>query len=78
MSDSSSYQPVSCALHSQLELLAMQRKTCSVRFTQHNVETGISGIIRDILIRNKAEFVLIESAGGQIHEIRLDNLLHIE
>ena len=72
---STNYQPVSCELHSEIELHAM-------RGTQVKIETTTSDIpligrIIDVSIHDKAEYVILMSDSEQTQEIRLDRILRI-
>lgn len=67
------YQPVSCQLHSEIELHAMHG-------TRLSIETASSGIpvigrIMDVTIHDKAEYVVLKTSNGQTQEIRLDQIL---
>ena len=65
------YKPVSCALHSEYELLAMQRATITLQ-----LQTGesLSGVISDITTRAGEEFLLFTPHNGTRIEIRLDQI----
>ena len=64
------YHPVSCSLHSELELAAMHRTKLDITTT----DGRYSGHISDIVVKNSAEFLLLEDGSGETHEIRLDSI----
>ena len=66
------YTPVSCAQHSEYELMAMHRK----RVTLHFVESDrrVVGRIVDIFTHNSAEYMVLMLDDNQRKEIRLDSI----
>ncbi|MBF0257151.1 MAG: transcriptional antiterminator, Rof [Gammaproteobacteria bacterium] len=64
------YRPVSCALHSELEL-AIMRQT---RLRLSTAKGEISGRPLDLLIREGAEYLLLQDDHGQEHSLRLDQI----
>ena len=70
----SDYRPVGCDLHSELELLAMQREAVLVEWVdpdQGQVESR--GVVIDIEIVDRAECLVLD-VGDQRLRIRLDRL----
>jgi len=68
-----SYQPVSCDLHSELELSIMQGKNLHIQFFQDEdlLTTKVKPV--DIVSRKgQGEFLLAVDESGQGFEIRLD------
>jgi transcriptional antiterminator Rof (Rho-off) len=72
---SDNYQPVSCQLHSEIELFAM--KGISVKIETGSAELPLIGRIIDISIHDKAEYIIVKTASQQTLEIRLDRILGI-
>ncbi len=76
MSDAS-YRPISCSLHSEYELLAMR---CAPVTVHYRDETGAGhhfrGRIVDLLTRDGAEFMRLESERGTL-EVRLDRIVRL-
>ena len=68
------YQPISCQLHSEYELLAMHRTP--VRVSLAGRDSPLLGIIIDIKARNGAEFLLLKSDNKET-ELRLDSITEI-
>lgn len=79
------YQPVSCDLHSRLELAILRRQTLTLRWQESEAGTadpptdGIhSATLRllDIYTRDGAEWLEVEPLdGGTVFRLRLDQLL---
>jgi Rho-binding antiterminator len=68
------YQPISCDFHSELELLALRRIVCPIRYLGEQGSTiEIEACISDLYTRNGEEFLLLP--GGR--EIRLDRLISV-
>ncbi len=83
MNDSDSYQPVSCAMHSELELAIMHGKYLTVYYTaadNRGVESSEQIIEikpRDVITRGdneRGEFLVGADKSGKPVEIRLDNI----
>lgn len=71
---STTYRPISCDFHSELELLALRRQPVEIRYRDEDEkETIILDSIHDLYTRNGEEFLLLP--GG--HEIRLDRLISV-
>lgn len=67
---SDTYQPVSCQLHSELELFATRGQTVNIQTV--STDDLISGRIIDITIQDRAEFLVLKTGDGQTSKIRLD------
>ncbi|MEJ1296100.1 MAG: Rho-binding antiterminator [Candidatus Sedimenticola sp. (ex Thyasira tokunagai)] len=66
------YQPISCKLHSEYELLAIRQKTVYLQLAGKHER--LMGKILDIYTRERVEYLLLETASGDSHEIRLDSI----
>ena len=65
------YQPISCNFYDELEALATLRKNCEIVYRNEQEELNTtSGIIKDLYIREKVEYLLLDHG----MEIRLDRL----
>lgn len=74
MSDSAQYQPISCALHSEYELLAMHRSAVEVIYQD---QIRLKGIVTDIRTSQGAEYMRLETEENDIVQIRLDKIMKI-
>ena len=73
------YQPIDCALHSELELLAM--RGTRVRFILGDNSGGKSatiGRVRDLFCRESAEYLLLVDDQEVEREVRLDRIVFFE
>ncbi len=72
----SPYQPVSCALHSELEAAAQLGETVAIHAA---AETGPPrvwrGRVLDVYARTGAEYLTLATAGGERLTLRLDQVL---
>lgn len=66
------YRPISCALHSEYELLAMHRTAVEVQIIKS--DELYSGKVIDILTRGGAEYMVLQVVGGENRELRLDTV----
>jgi transcriptional antiterminator Rof (Rho-off) len=73
------YRPIACALHDEYEIAIMHKTTLSIRWSD---DTGVQHLAiilaKDILVKDKQEFLLAETQDGKELSIRLDKitLLH--
>ena len=72
---SNDYQPVSCQLHSEIELHAMHGTRVKIKTDAS--DPPVTGQIIDVVIHDKAEYVIINMGSGQSKEIRLDKIINI-
>lgn len=68
----SDYTPISCAHHSEYELLAMQRQRVELQIRESSER--ITGIVVDIVARSGAEYMVLTVDGGTSVEVRLDHI----
>ena len=78
MTDTSSYHPISCEIHSELELAAMRNEPVllTVSNPENHSELTYTAIIRDFIVQDKAEYAKIVIDGEQ-SLIRLDHIIAI-
>jgi len=68
------YQPVSCELHSQFELLAMHGTPCRLKLKSAQKPEILTGQITDIITRDKAEYLILKDSEGKTRQVRLDDI----
>ena len=79
MTDQSQYNPVSCDIHSQLELFIMHKKKLHVEYIQNDDTMKQIVTPYDIVTRkDKGEYLLATDDSEQNLEIRLDALRHFQ
>ncbi len=70
-----SYQPVSCDLHSQYELAIMHKNKLALTWlTDEQVKTTSNVFAIDVQTKNKAEYLIAESIDKKKLCIRLDHI----
>ena len=70
------YNPVSCDLHSQYELLIMHHDRITVHYRDPvNQSQHISGLAHDLYTRNGEEFIVIQPDRDAALHIRLDRII---
>ncbi len=74
------YLPISCDFHSELELFALRQQPVNITYLNFAEPTGASGeeiticaAIKDLYTRNGEEFLLLPDGS----EIRLDQLVSV-
>jgi Rho-binding antiterminator len=68
------YQPISCDLHSEYELLAMHRTPVTVQYVDdEGAEQHFQGSVTDVFTREGAEYMKLEAEEGML-EVRLDRI----
>ncbi len=73
------YQPVSCQLHSELELIIMHKKTIQIQVKSDSGMLAKTIMPFDIISRSgTGEFLLAEDNNRKKLEIRLDQILQYE
>ena len=74
-----SYQPVSCRLHSELELIIMHKQTIQLRLKSQSGSRLETIIPYDIISRTGVgEFLLAKDSKQNKLEIRLDQIRHFK
>ncbi len=69
------YQPVSCDLHSQYELLAQHRATVTIHYQdEQGAEQHFHGRVVDVYTHDGAEFMKLENEAGETLTVRLDRI----
>jgi len=67
------YIPISCNLYDEFEALATLGKQVHIHYDLDQIRTCVEGFIKDFRIRNKVEYMILESG----LEIRLDHLISV-
>ncbi|HEX8350791.1 MAG TPA: hypothetical protein VF598_12585 [Hymenobacter sp.] len=72
----SAYTPISCSFYDELEALATKHQSCTLVYRTEPDSPPITyqGIIKDLYIREKAEYLQLVDG----FEIRLDTLLAVD
>lgn len=79
MTGNKPYTPVSCSMHSELELLIMHNSLVNMRWLDDN-GTIYSGVVKptDVQTRCGEEFLLFYDNREQLQQVRLDRIQHLE
>jgi len=73
------YQPISCALHDEYEIAIMHKKYLSVRWQDDSGELHADIVLpKDILVKNKEEFLIAADQNNKELCIRLDKIFLLE
>ena len=73
------YQPIACALHDEYEIAVMHKKTISIKWTDDNGERHTEKVLaKDILVKNKEEFLVAKTQDNKVHCLRLDKITLLE
>jgi transcriptional antiterminator Rof (Rho-off) len=73
------YQPIPCALHDQYEIAIMHKKHLRIRWSNDEGEPYSETILpKDILVKDKQEFLLADGKDGEALCIRLDKITILE
>jgi len=71
----SDYRPITCAVHEGYQLAAMRRERLRVRGRDAaGAPLQLIGAAVDVYARQGEEFLVLEGAGGERLEIRLDRI----
>lgn len=76
MSKDKPYVPVSCAFHSEFELLAMHNSRIRMQWRDEN-GTEHTAMVKpnDLQTRSGEEFLLVTDENNRQHKIRLDRII---
>lgn len=67
------YIPVSCAIHSEYELLIMRREKIQLNWLDNNGKSYTENILPvDLKVQSGAEFLIAKNESNQQHQVRLD------
>ena len=69
------YQPIPCALHDEYEIAIMHKKTLRIKWSNEEGNQHIENILaKDILVKDKQEFLVADRENGDALCIRLDKI----
>lgn len=78
MSEVNPYTPVSCALHSEYELLIMHRQMIQLRWRDEAQQVHSARVLPiDLLTEQAAEYLVVQN-NNQSQRVRLDHILDFE
>jgi transcriptional antiterminator Rof (Rho-off) len=73
------YQPIACALHDKYEIAIMHKKQLRIRWSDDRDEQHAGDVLpKDILVKDKQEFLVADVVGGEAICIRLDKITILE
>jgi len=73
------YQPISCALHDEYEIAIMHKKYLPVRWLDDSGELHADKVLpKDILVKNKEEFLIATDQNNKELCIRLDKIFLLD
>lgn len=72
------YQPVSCDLHSRLELAVMRRRSLRLEWQTEDGLRVDTGVPVDIYTRDGAEWLEVDLVTGEHLRLRLDRMAVID
>ena len=73
------YKPVACSLHDKYEIAIMHKKYISIKWLDDNGNQHTDNVLaKDILVKNKEEFLLATGQNNKELCIRLDKLTLLE
>lgn len=75
----STYQPIACALHDEYELAIMHKKHLNIRWLDDLGKRHVAKVLaKDILVKNKEEFLIAETLENKKLCIRLDKVVLLD
>ena len=73
------YQPIPSALHDEYEIAIMHKKTLRIKWSNEEGNQHIENILaKDILLKDKQEFLVADRENGDALCIRLDKITILE
>jgi transcriptional antiterminator Rof (Rho-off) len=73
------YKPIACSLHDVYEIAIMQKKHLNIKWTDDSDEQHTVKVLpKDILVKNKEEFLVANTQGNKELCIRLDRIALLE
>ena len=73
------YQPIPCALHDEYEIAIMHKKHLRIKWSDDRDEQHTGDVLpKDILVKDKQEFLVADAENGEALCIRLDNITILE
>ncbi len=78
MTDETTYSPIECGAHSELEVAVLHKQWLRVAWADTRGDHVASLLPLDLETKNKEEFLLAESQAGEQLRIRLDYLKSVQ
>ena len=73
------YRPIPCALHDEYEIAIMHKKTLRIKWSNEQGDQHTEKIqAKDILVKDKQEFLVADRENGDALCIRLDKITILE
>jgi len=73
------YQPIACALHDEYEITIMHKKHLRIKWSDDRGEQHTGDVLpKDILVKDKQEFLVADAENGEALCIRLDKITLLE
>ena len=72
------YEPIACALHDEYEIAIMQKKDLHIKWLDENNNHHTERVFpKDILVKNREEFLIASTVDGLERCIRLDMITFV-
>ena len=69
------YEPIACSLHDEYEIAIMHKKYLDIKWSGDGGEEYTDTVLpKDILVKDKAEFLVVNTRGNKEMCIRLDKI----
>ena len=68
------YQPIACSLHDEFEIAIMYRKPITIKWQVDGEFHKEVVLAKDLLVKNKEEFLVVKTRGNKELCIRLDKI----
>ena len=69
------YKPIACSLHDEYEIAIMHKKHLNIKWLDDNAEQHSEKVLaKDILVKDKEEFLVAETQDNRELCIRLDKI----
>ena len=73
------YVPIACALHDEYEIAIMHKKHLRIKWSDDGCEQHTGDVLpKDILVKDKQEFLVADAENGEALCIRLDKISILE
>ena len=73
------YRPIACALHDKYEIAIMHKKHLTIKWLDENGTFHTDKVLpKDILVKNKEEFLVATTQGNKEICFRLDKITLLE
>lgn len=73
------YKPIACSLHDEYEIAIMHKKRISIKWLDDNGAHHTEKVLaKDILVKNKEEFLVVNTQDNKVLCLRLDKITLLE